>query len=99
MLATLTEKRFSDKSWIYEKKLDGVRALAFRKGNNIRLLSRNKLSFDNSYPEIVEHLMRTSGNFIIDGEIVALEKGISSFLPFVHLAGGESRFSLLNYFR
>ena len=72
-------ERFSDKNWIFEKKLDGVRALTFKKGNNIQIFSRNKLSFNNSYPEIVEHLMKTSGNFIIDGEIVALEKGISSF--------------------
>jgi DNA ligase D-like protein (predicted ligase) len=79
MLATLTEERFSDRNWIFEKKYDGVRALAFKKGNNIELLSRNKLPFNNSYPEVVQHLMKTSGNFIIDGEIVALEKGISSF--------------------
>jgi len=79
MLATLTEERFSDKNWIFEKKYDGVRALAFRKGNSLQLLSRNKLSFNNSYPEVVERLMKTSGNFIIDGEIVALEKGVSSF--------------------
>jgi ATP-dependent DNA ligase len=31
-LATLTEKRFSDPHWIYERKLDGVRCLAFRNG-------------------------------------------------------------------
>jgi bifunctional non-homologous end joining protein LigD len=79
MLATLTEERFSDPNWIFEKKYDGVRAITFKKGNNIQLLSRNKLSFNNSYPEVVEHLMKTSGNFIVDGEIVALEKGISSF--------------------
>jgi bifunctional non-homologous end joining protein LigD len=79
MLATLTEERFSDKNWIFEKKYDGVRALAFKKGNNIQLLSRNKLSFNNSYSDVVEHLMKIEGNFIIDGEIVALEKGISSF--------------------
>jgi bifunctional non-homologous end joining protein LigD len=79
MLATLTEERFSDKKWIFEKKHDGVRALAFKKGSNIQLLSRNKLSFNNSYPDVVDHLMKTSGNFIIDGEIVALEKGVSSF--------------------
>ena len=79
MLATLTEERFSNPKWIFEKKYDGVRALAFKKGNNIQLLSRNKLSFNNSYSEVVEHLMKTRGNFIIDGEIVALERGISSF--------------------
>jgi DNA ligase D-like protein (predicted ligase) len=80
MLATLTDKRFSDKDWIFEKKLDGVRALAFRTNNNIALLSRNKLSFNNAYPAIVDHLKKQpSSSFIIDGEIVALEKGVSSF--------------------
>jgi DNA ligase D-like protein (predicted ligase) len=78
MLATLTDERFSDNNWIFEKKYDGVRALAFRKGNNVRLLSRNKLEFH--YPEIVKHLLKqSSSNFIIDGEIAALEKGVSSF--------------------
>lgn len=80
MLATLTERRFSDNDWIFEKKLDGVRALAYRDNNQIRLLSRNKLSFNSSYPEIVERLRNQgSRSFIIDGEIVALEKGESSF--------------------
>jgi DNA ligase D-like protein (predicted ligase) len=80
MLATLTEERFSDPDWIFEKKLDGVRAIAYRKGNNLQLLSRNKLSFNGSFPQVVTHLMRQpSNNFILDGEIVALEKGVSSF--------------------
>jgi len=35
MLATLTEKRFSDGSWIFERKLDGIRLLAFRDGKPI----------------------------------------------------------------
>lgn len=42
MKATLTDDRFSDKNWLYERKLDGERCLAFRKGKNIRLLSRNQ---------------------------------------------------------
>jgi DNA ligase D-like protein (predicted ligase) len=80
MLATLTERRFSDKDWIFEKKLDGVRAIAYRNNNEIRLLSRNKLSFNTSYANVVERLRsQTSRSFIIDGEIVALEKGESSF--------------------
>ena len=33
MLATLTDERFSDPGWIYERKLDGVRCLAFRHGD------------------------------------------------------------------
>ena len=55
-LATLTDKRFSDRHWIFERKLDGVRGLAFRDGDDIRLMSRNRLSLNNTYPEIVEAL-------------------------------------------
>jgi DNA ligase D-like protein (predicted ligase) len=80
MLATLTEERFSDPNWIFEKKLDGVRALSFKKKNDIQILSRNQLSFNKAYPEIVEHLKRQPlENFIIDGEIVAFEKDVTSF--------------------
>src|SRR5688572_16848193 len=80
MLATLTEERFSDKKWIFEKKLDGVRALAFGRGKNVRVLSRHKLPFNSAYPKIVEALQKQPVmNFIVDGEIVAFEKGITSF--------------------
>src|SRR5438876_9554632 len=32
MLATLTDERFSDPNWIFERKLDGERVLVFRQG-------------------------------------------------------------------
>src|SRR6266496_1491725 len=56
MLATLTERRFSDPEWIFERKLDGVRCLAFRRESGVRLLSRNRESANSSYPEIVDAL-------------------------------------------
>jgi ATP-dependent DNA ligase len=40
MLAVLTQQRFSDPGRIFERKLDGVRCLAFRHGRELRLLSR-----------------------------------------------------------
>ena len=46
MLATLTERRFADPGWIFEPKFDGERCLAFRKGPQVRLLSRNHLSMN-----------------------------------------------------
>lgn len=33
MLATLTEGRFSDSGWLFERKLDGERALCIRDGD------------------------------------------------------------------
>jgi bifunctional non-homologous end joining protein LigD len=79
-LATLTDKRFSDRHWIFERKLDGVRGLAFRDGDDIRLMSRNRLSLNNTYPEVVEALAeQDSTRFVLDGEIVAFEGRRTSF--------------------
>jgi bifunctional non-homologous end joining protein LigD len=81
MLATLVDKPPRNKDYFYEPKLDGFRALAFRDGDTIRLLSRNKKDLGGRFPEIVEALKRQPvKQLVIDGEIVALdEKGRSSF--------------------
>ena len=80
MLATLTDRRFSDPGWIFERKLDGERCLAFRYGSRTRLLSRNRLSVANQYPEVLEALSRqVADDFVVDGEIVAFEGNQTSF--------------------
>jgi len=80
MLATLTEKRFSDPGWIYERKLDGERLLAFRDGDRVRLLTRNRKSAADTYPEIVEALAdQPVDDFVVDGEVVAFAGNVSSF--------------------
>jgi ATP-dependent DNA ligase len=43
MAATLTQERFTGADWIFERKFDGIRLLAFKNGSEIRLLSRNRL--------------------------------------------------------
>jgi DNA ligase D-like protein (predicted ligase) len=79
-LATLTNERFSDPKWIFERKLDGVRGLAFRDGDRMRLLSRNRLSLNGTYPEIVEALAdQDQSRFVLDGEIVAFTGRRTSF--------------------
>ena len=79
-LATLTDRRFSDPDWIFERKLDGVRGLAFRDGDQVRLLSRNHLSLNGTYPEIVDALAKQdAARFVVDGEIVAFEGRRTSF--------------------
>jgi bifunctional non-homologous end joining protein LigD len=79
MLATLTERRFSDPDWIFERKLDGERCLAFRSPRELRLLSRNRLRIDGSYPEVAGALAGQDATFVIDGEIVAFQDGQTSF--------------------
>jgi DNA ligase D-like protein (predicted ligase) len=80
MLATLTDKRFSDPRWIFELKFDGERCLGFRDGDQVRLLSRNRQSLNRTYPELVDALAaQSTSRFVIDGEVVAYQGRRTSF--------------------
>lgn len=80
MLATLTDDYFSDEDWIFERKLDGERALGFRHGPESRLQSRNAKELNRNYPEIVDALgAQAADDFIVDGEVVAFEGAVTSF--------------------
>ena len=58
MKAVLTDDRFSDPDWIYERKLDGIRCLGVQDDGGVRLLSRNNLSLNDRFPEMAEALGR-----------------------------------------
>ena len=81
MLATLTEDRFSDPAWIFERKLDGVRCLARRASDgSVRLLSRSGQHLTGTYPEIADALAdQASDELIVDGEVVAFDGRRTSF--------------------
>lgn len=80
MLATLTDKYFSDPSWIYERKLDGERVIAFRDPGGVTLRSRTGHALDGTYPELMAALQaQATTDFIIDGEVVAFEGSRTSF--------------------
>jgi len=81
MLATLVARPFSDPDWIYERKLDGVRLLAFRKdGGGVRLVTRNQKERHAAYPEVADALEdAVPQNFVLDGEVVAFEGNLTSF--------------------
>lgn len=80
MLATLTDRRFSDAGWIYERKLDGERILAFRDGPRVRLMTRNRNDVSDTYPELTEALRgEAPDDFVADGEVVAFEGDLTSF--------------------
>jgi DNA ligase D-like protein (predicted ligase) len=79
-LAKLTDRRFSDPDWLYERKLDGERALVYRDGAAVRLLSRTRKDIGDTYPELVDAIPDRPGpSFIADGEIVAFDGAATSF--------------------
>jgi bifunctional non-homologous end joining protein LigD len=68
MAATLTQDRFVGPDWLFERKFDGIRLLAYKRGGAIRLYSRNRLPQD--LPAIaaaVANLPVT--DVILDGEV------------------------------
>ena len=81
MKAVLWDEPFSDPDWIFERKLDGVRCLAHRDGDGVRLVSRTDRSMNGDYPELVGALeTEPCEDFVIDGEVVAFGAGgVTSF--------------------
>ena len=43
MAATLTQERFTGPDWVFERKFDGIRLLAFKRDGEVHLFSRNRL--------------------------------------------------------
>jgi bifunctional non-homologous end joining protein LigD len=69
MAATLTQERFAAPEWIFERKFDGIRLLAFKQGPDVRLYSRNRLP--QNIPPIAEAIAALPiEDAILDGEIV-----------------------------
>lgn len=68
MAATLTQERFTGPEWIFERKFDGIRLLAYKNGERVELFSRNQLPQD--LPSVVEAVKNLPAHdAILDGEV------------------------------
>lgn len=80
MKAKLTDRPFSDPAWLFERKLDGIRASVRKAGGQVTLTSRTDKPLTPAYPELVEALeAEPAGDFLADGEIVAFDGARTSF--------------------
>jgi bifunctional non-homologous end joining protein LigD len=81
MLATLAKEIVTGPEWVYEEKYDGIRAVAYRDGDRVRLLSRTGQDLTAGFPAIVDALRALPDpDFVLDGELVVFdEKGVSRF--------------------
>lgn len=80
MLAASAQEPFDDPDWLFEIKLDGYRAVAEIEDGEVRLYSRNNLSFNARFPNLVRSLASLEADAVLDGEVVALDdKGRSYF--------------------
>jgi ATP-dependent DNA ligase len=67
MAATLTQERFAGPEWLFERKLDGIRLLAYKRGRDVQLYSRNRLP--QGYPSVAAAVAALPHcELILDGE-------------------------------
>ena len=80
MLLRRTEALPRGDDWLYELKLDGYRAIAFKTRGQLHLRSRNDNDFALRYPRVFDGLRKLPDETVIDGEVVAFdEAGRPSF--------------------
>ena len=81
MAATLTYERFTGAEWVFERKYDGIRALAFKQGRDVRLLSRNRLPQHNpGVSRVIAEL--DIPDVILDGELTWRDDETVSYYVF-----------------
>jgi bifunctional non-homologous end joining protein LigD len=82
MLATLETHVPHGDEWAHEVKFDGFRALAYIRGGECKLVSRNEKDLTGRFPAVAKALVKAvkSPNAVIDGEITRLDPtGKTSF--------------------
>jgi bifunctional non-homologous end joining protein LigD len=83
MLATLVDEPFNSKDWVFETKWDGVRLITEKRGNAVKLWSRNGIDVTARYAVLSPALQKIEGSCVLDGELCALDEH------------GRSRFQLM----
>ena len=66
--------------WTFEIKFDGYRCVAVKRGKEVTLFSRHRKVLTRRFLGVVEALISLEGDFVVDGELVALDsQGRPSF--------------------
>jgi bifunctional non-homologous end joining protein LigD len=80
MLATLVDRPFDDKAWVFETKWDGFRVVSEIRRGKVALYTRNGQVVTGRYHAVAEALQRVRLDCVLDGELVALDPhGVSRF--------------------
>jgi ATP-dependent DNA ligase len=80
MEAKLVAELPGNPGWQFEPKWDGFRALVFRDGDEVEILSKSGKSLARYFPEIVEMVAAIAcDSFTLDGELILPIGGVLSF--------------------
>jgi bifunctional non-homologous end joining protein LigD len=70
----------SGEKWTFEIKFDGYRCIAVKRAREVTLFSRHERVLNRRFPGVVWAIASFEGDFVLDGELVALDsQGMPSF--------------------
>jgi bifunctional non-homologous end joining protein LigD len=94
MLASEVKQPFHTPGWVYEEKYDGYRAMAYKDGPRVRLLSRNLKDLTRQFEEVAAAVAGLRApRLILDGEIAVFDERLVSHLAY--LRGSRSEDEIL----
>ena len=97
MMAKLEAKVFDEPGWLYEKKLDGYRAIGYT-GKKAKLISRNGIDFSSKYKTVIDELKAMEEDAILDGELVIEDKSGKSRFQHIQNYDGDTDSQTLKYY-
>ena len=97
MLATLVSEPFDKPGWVYEEKYDGDRILAYKEGDQVRLLSRNGKPRTDNFPRIAAAIrVLEPATLLLDGEVVVFDKAQVSHFQLLQQGKGEPVYAVFD---
>ncbi len=97
MMAKLESKVFDNEDWIYERKLDGYRAIGYT-GKKAKLISRNGIDFSHKYQTVLDAIKKIGDEAVLDGELVIEGKGGRSSFQDIQQYEGDKKGLVLKYY-
>lgn len=95
MLASEVKRPFHKPGWVYEEKYDGYRAVVYKQGKSVRILSRNLKDLTAQFEEVAAAVARLRApTLILDGELAVFDERLVSYLGYLR-AGRANEGKLL----
>jgi bifunctional non-homologous end joining protein LigD len=84
MLADEVKRPFHRPGWVYEEKYDGYRMVAYKEGDRVRLISRNRKDFTRQFSNITDAIGALKAKtLILDGEVAVFDESLVSHLGYM----------------
>lgn len=92
MLLAEVKQPFHKPGWVYEEKYDGYRAMAYKEGARVRIISRNLKDLTRQFEEVAAAVARLRApTLILDGEIAVFDERLVSHLAYIRASRSEEQ--------